>query len=79
MHDTPPHALGWSTLLLAEMLSGSIAGHIGHALASIPPWLGGGMTALGVGVMLRVLDPTLRALGERIHARISRTPPPPPA
>lgn len=78
MHDTSPHALGPGAILLAEITSGSVVGQLGHALASIPPWLGGAVTALGVGMTLRIADPLLRDVGERLRARFSRRPPPAP-
>lgn len=71
-----PHApLGPGALLVAEITSGGIGGALWHALASLPPWLGGALSALAVGAVLRVADPTLRTWGERLAARV--TPPPP--
>jgi hypothetical protein len=63
------HTISGGTLLLAEITSGSVGGHLAHALGAVPPWLGGAVTALLVGVTLRVADATLRDLGERLHAR----------
>ena len=67
------HRWGW---LPAELLIFTAFGHVAHAVAEIPPWIGGGLSALLVGVLLRLLDPTLRRLGERLAAR--RDPPSPP-
>lgn len=82
MHDTHTHALGPGALLLAEISSGSLGGHVAHVLGAIPPWLGGGMTAIVVGVTLRVLDPVLRDVGEHVRGVITRVfrrrPPPAP-
>ena len=41
-----------------------------HSMAQIPPWLGGAMTALVVGALLRIADPTLRSLGEKLSTRL---------
>lgn len=65
------HRWSW---LPAELLIFTAFGHVAHALAEIPPWVGGGVSALLVGVVLRVLDPTLRRFGERLASR--RSPPP---
>lgn len=59
------HSSPWSFLLL-ELGVGSI---VGHSLTAIPAWLGGGLSALVVGVVLRLLDPTLKRIGERFAAR----------
>lgn len=64
MHDQAPHTLGPGALLFAEITSGGLGGHLFHTVAAMPPWLGGGFTALVVGVTLRVADPVLRAFGE---------------
>lgn len=72
MTDTA-HLPPW-LLLLAEVSAG-IGG--GHWLSGVPSWVGGGVSALLVGVVLRLLDPTLRRLGERLVARRSAHPPPP--
>jgi hypothetical protein len=66
-HD--PHTIGPGALLLAEVTSGSVGGHLASALGTIPPWLGGAFTALFVGAALRVADPLLRRIGERLAAR----------
>lgn len=60
------HSLSPGALLLAEVTSGGVMASLLHSLANVPPWLGGAMTALVVGAVLRVADPTLRDLGERI-------------
>lgn len=58
MHP-PAHSpqIGAATLLLAELTAGAGGGQLAHALAVIPPWLGGALSALAVGAVLRVLDP----------------------
>lgn len=68
-HD--PHLPAWA-ILLAEV---SVGSGVAHAVAAIPPWLGGALSALVVGVLLRVLDPSLRRVGERLAARRSKPPP----
>jgi len=55
-HDV--QALGPGALLLAEVTSGSIGGHLASVLGTIPPWLGG--AALGV-VVAMLLDGDLVA------------------
>lgn len=60
------HRWGW---LPAELLIFTAFGHVAHALAAIPPWVGGGLSALLVGVLLRLLDPMLRDLGEKLRDR----------
>lgn len=70
------HRWGW---LPAEALVFMAFGHAAHIVAAIPPWVGGGLSALLVGVLLRVLDPALRRLGERLAGRLSRRSSPPPA
>lgn len=57
-HHLPP----W-LIFVAEVSTGI---GVGHALTSLPSWVGGGLSALVVGVLLRVLDPSLRRIGERI-------------
>jgi len=71
--DHHPHLPAWA-LLLAEVSAGAGGGHL---LDGIPAWAGGALSALVVGVVLRVLDPSLRRIGERIAARRSNPPPPP--
>lgn len=71
---TDPHHLPPWLLLAAEVSTG---GFVAHHLAAVPSWVGGGVSALLVGVVLRLLDPTLRRLGERLVARRSAPPPPP--
>lgn len=56
-------------LLPFELLIFTAFGQAAHVLASIPPWVGGGVSALLVGVLLRLLDPTLRVLGEKFRDR----------
>lgn len=69
-----PHSttLSPGALLFAEVTSGSVMASLLHSLANIPPWLGGAMTALVVGALLRVADPSLRDLGERISLRVKK-------
>lgn len=57
-------------LLLAEVTSGGVMASLLHSLAQVPPWLGGAMTALIVGALLRIADPTLRSLGEKLSVRL---------
>ena len=74
MIDHHPHLSPW-LILVAEVGAGVSGGHL---LGSVPPWVGGGLSALFVGVVLRLLDPTLRRLGDRLAGRRSTPPPPPP-
>lgn len=74
MTDHPSQLPPWA-LLLCEVTAGAGGGHL---LAGIPAWVGGALSALAVGIVLRVLDPTLRRVGERIAARRSNPPPPAP-
>lgn len=71
---TDPHHLSPWLILVAEVSAG-IGG--GHWLSGVPSWVGGGLSALLVGVVLRVLDPSLRRLGDRLVGRRSAPPPPP--
>lgn len=71
---TDPHPLPPWLILVAEVSTGI---GVGHALTTLPSWVGGGLSALVVGVLLRVLDPSLRRLGERLAARRSAPQPPP--
>lgn len=68
MHPQHTPQIGAATLLLAELTAGAGGGQLAHALATIPPWLGGALSALVVGAALRVLDPTLRDAGELLRA-----------
>lgn len=74
-----PAPLGPGALLCAEITSGGIGGALWHSLASLPPWIGGAASALIVGALLRLGDPVLRALGDRLAARVTPPPPAPPA
>lgn len=56
-------------LLPFELLIFTAFGQAAHVLASIPPWVGGGIAALVVGLLLRLADPTLKHLGEKILKR----------
>lgn len=58
----------WALLPL-EMLVFTAFGQAAHVLTSIPPWVGAGVSALFVGVLLRLLDPVLRELGEKLRDR----------
>lgn len=62
----PGAPLGPGALLLAEVTSGGLGAVLLHSLAAIPPWLGGAFSALAVGALLRILDPSLRDVGDRI-------------
>ena len=64
-------------LFVAEVTGAGLAGHAAHAMAQLPGWVGGVAGGLVVGVVLRVLDPTLRAHGERLKQRFSPAPPAP--
>lgn len=70
MNHPPETSLSPSALLLAEVTSGGVMASLLHSLANIPPWLGGALTALFVGAMLRIADPSLREVGERISLRV---------
>lgn len=65
------HKWAFSTcrLLPVELVIFTAFGQAAHMLASIPPWVGGGVSALLVGVLLRLLDPMLRDLGEKLRDR----------
>lgn len=67
------HSSPWSFLLLELGFGTAFAHHV----TAIPPWIGGAMGALVVGMLLRVLDPSLKRIGERLAARRSTHPPPP--
>ncbi len=69
-----PHSttLSPGALLFAEVTSGSVMASLLHSLANIPPWLGGALTALFVGALLRIADPSLREVGERISFRLRK-------
>lgn len=72
--NPPSHLPAWA-LFVAEVSAGAGGGHV---FAGVPSWVGGALSALVVGVVLRVLDPLLRRVGERLAAR-SVPPPSPPA
>jgi len=74
----PPHALGGGALLVAEITSGGVGGALA-TITSLPPWLGGALSALLVGVLLRLADAPLRAASDRLAARVTPPPPAPPA
>lgn len=59
-------------LLIAEVTSGGVFASLLHSMAAIPPWLGGAMSALVVGALLRVLDSPLREMSEGIAVRLRR-------
>lgn len=77
MDEHPPHFTGLE-LMFAEILSAGFVAHVLHAIAHLPPFITGGISAVVVGVVLRVADPTLRAVGERVRKRVVPTTPPPP-
>ena len=64
MNHPPETSLSPGALLLAEVTSGGVMASLLHSLANIPPWL--------VGAMLRIADPSLREVGERISLRVKR-------
>lgn len=68
-HHHHPHP--GAVALLAEITTGAGGGVLASALGSVPPWLGGALSALVVGLALRLLDPVLRRLGERLAERVS--------
>lgn len=53
-------------LLLAEVTAAGFVGQVVHVVAHLPGWVGGIGGGLVVGVLLRLLDPTLKAHGERL-------------
>lgn len=63
------HRWGWMPL---ELLVFTAFGQLANVLASIPPWVGGGVSAMLVGLLLRLLDPTLKHFGEKILKRGKR-------
>lgn len=68
MHTPHPSPqIGAATLLLAELTAGAGGGQLAHALSVIPPWLGGALSALAVGAVLRIVDPLLRDWGEGLR------------
>lgn len=78
------HHFTGAELFLAELATGTFVGHLLHDIAQLPGWVGGLGGGLVVGVLLRLLDPTLKAHGERIkpwltpHDGTPRVLPPPP-
>lgn len=68
------HHLSPGAMLAASTLAASIGGHIAEALAGVPGWIGGAVAGLAVGVVLRLLDPTLKVHGERIKQRFTPAP-----
>lgn len=70
---TPHHSPTPGELLLAELAAGA---GLAHILDGWPPALVGMLSALVVGVSLRVLDPLLRLHGERIARRLTPCPAP---
>jgi hypothetical protein len=60
-------------MLLAELAAGT---GFAHLFDGAPPAMVGFVSALVVGVALRLFDPLLRAHGERLKERL--TPPPSP-
>lgn len=66
MPDHAPHPSAF--IFVAEITSGGLAAHV---LSTIPPWLGGAVTALVVGVVLRLGDASMRAASEALRARLA--------
>ena len=66
---------------LAEVTAGGVFAHAFSTFSRAPAWLTGSVSALVVGVILRVADATLRTFGERLRHRVlpgqSAFPPPP--
>jgi CheY-like chemotaxis protein len=58
-------------MLAATSLVASVGGHVSQAVAGVPGWVGGAAAGLIVGVVLRLLDPTLKVHGERLRARLA--------
>lgn len=73
-----PHS-PWA-IVLAELAAAGLVGHITHALALLPGWVGGILGGAVVGAALRLFGPTLDAYGQHIKRRLTRAsvPPPPP-
>ena len=61
-------------MLAATSLVASFGGHLSQAVAGVPGWVGGAAAGLIVGVVLRLLDPTLKVHGERLRARLAAPP-----
>jgi CheY-like chemotaxis protein len=68
-HHTSPWAL-----LLAELTAAGVGGHAIESLSHLPGWVGGLFGGLVMGITLRLLDPLLRAHGERIARRLTPVP-----
>lgn len=68
------HHLSPGEMLAATSLVASVGGHISQAVAGVPGWVGGAAAGLIVGVVLRLLDPTLKVHGERLRARLAAPP-----
>jgi len=66
---------GW-TLLLAELTAAGVGGHAIESLSHLPGWVGGLFGGLVMGITLRLLDPVLRAYGERFRERLTPCPAP---
>lgn len=81
MSDHQHHFTG-AEIFVAELFSATLVGHILHDIAQLPGWVGGLGGGLVVGVLLRLLDPTLKAHGERLKPwltpRVLPPRPPPP-
>lgn len=71
MSDHAPS--GW-TLLLAELTAAGVGGHAIESLSHLPGWVGGLFGGLVMGITLRLLDPVLRAYGERFRERLTPVP-----
>lgn len=71
MNQHTHHAGTGGLALVAEITTGAGGGALASALGGVPPWLGGALSALVVGLALRLLDPALRRLGERLAERVA--------
>ena len=70
MHD---RHLSNVEIFVAEVTGGSFVAHVLSAVTHAPSWVTGGLSAVIIGCALRILDPTLRAIG--LHVRRKVLPP----
>lgn len=70
-------SLSNTEIFIAEVTGGSFVAHALSAVNHLPSWVTGGLSAVVIGCMLRVLDPTLRALGEKLQKRMLQAVKPP--
>lgn len=75
-HRTAGELVAGELIMLA---SAGLVGHLAHALASLPGWVGGIIGGTVVGVALRLLGPTLDTYGQRLRERLTPAPRRPPA